>query len=98
MRDVALIGGINFDGDANVVKWLPGERLSWEVPGFIFLNTDFIDASSGIEQGGAPRTTNSFMLDVSSGAVDLESQSFWFTAAAYCGRHAGRSRTTSRRW
>ena len=24
VRDVAQIGGINFDGDANVVKWLPG--------------------------------------------------------------------------
>ena len=29
---------------------------------------------------------------------DLESQSFWFTAAAYYGRHAGRSRTTCQRW
>ena len=27
----------------------------------------------------------------------LESQSFWFTAVAYYGRHVGRSRTTCRR-
>ena len=51
------------------------ERLSWDVPGFSFLNTDFIDASSGIEQGGAPRTTDSFMFDVSSGAVSISKAS-----------------------
>ena len=45
------------------------------VPGFILLNTDFIDASSGIEQGGAPRTTDSFMFDVSSGAVSISKAS-----------------------
>ena len=86
VRDVALIGGMNFDGDANVFKWLPGARLSWDVPGFIFFNTDltaFIDASSGLERGGAPRTGDSFMFDVSWGAAfDLGSQSFWFTGHA----------------
>ena len=86
VRDVALIGGINFDGDANVFKWLPGARLSWDVPGFVFLNTDFtafIDASSGIDKGGAPRTGDSFMFDVSWGAAfDIGSQSFWFTGHA----------------
>ena len=86
VRDVALIGGINFDGDANVLKWLPGARLSWDVPGFVFFNTDvtaFIDASSGLERGGAPRTTDSFMFDASWGAAfDIGSQSFWFTGHA----------------
>ncbi len=83
IRDIALIGGINFDGDANVFKWLPGVRLSWSVPGFVFFNTDFtafIDDSSGAAQGGAPRTDDSFMVDVSWGAAfDLGDQSFWFT-------------------
>ncbi len=67
IRDFALIGGINFDADANVLKYLPGVRASWQVPGFLFLNTDFtafIDASSGVAQGGAPRTGDSFMVDV----------------------------------
>ena len=66
IRDIALIGGINFDGDADVLKYLPGVRVSWQVPGFAFLNTDitaFIDASSGVMRGGAPRTSNSFMVD-----------------------------------
>ena len=84
LRDVALIGGLNFDGDANVFKWLPGARLSWDVPGFFFFNTDvtaFIDASSGPPT--APRTNDSFMFDVSWGAAfDLGSQSFWFTGHA----------------
>ena len=55
VRDVAFIGGINIDGDANVLKYLPGARISWDVPGFVFLNTDltaFIDASSGAARGG----------------------------------------------
>ena len=83
LLDIAFVGGTNFDGDANVFKWLPGARFSWNVPGFVFFNTDvtaFIDASSGVDKGGAPRTDDSFMVDVSWGAAfDLGSQSFWFT-------------------
>ena len=58
VRDVAFIGGINVDGDANVLKYLPGARISWDVPGFVFLNTDltaFIDASSGAARGAGRR-------------------------------------------
>ena len=69
LRDVSVLGGINFDGDANVLKVLPGVQLSWSVPGFIFLNTDFtamVDASNGLEKGGAPKTDDvGFMFDVS---------------------------------
>lgn len=86
LRDIAFVGGINVDGDADVFKWLPGARLSWNVPGFVFFNTDvtaFIDASRGTESGGAPRTDDSFMVDVNWGAAfDLGSQSFWFTGHA----------------
>ena len=68
IRDISIIGGINFDGDANVFKLLPGIQLSWSVPGFIFLNTDFtamIDASDGVPNG-APKTDDiGFMFDVS---------------------------------
>ena len=32
VRDVAFIGGINIDAAANVLKYLPGARLSWDVP------------------------------------------------------------------
>ncbi len=73
IRDFALIAGVNVGGDANVVKYLPGLRASWDLPGFLFLNTDlmaYIDANTGVAGGGAPQTDapqtdNSFILDVS---------------------------------
>ncbi len=82
IRDIAFIGGINIDSDADFFKYLPGVRISWQAPGFAFLNTDwtaFIDANSGVEGGGAPRTSNSFMFDVSWAApFQIESQAFLF--------------------
>ena len=68
IRDVSFISGINFDADADVLKYLPGLQLSWQVPGFIFLNTDFtaiLDMNNGLAKGGAPTTDNGFMFDVS---------------------------------
>ena len=87
IRDVSLISGINFDGDADVLKYLPGVRLSWQIPGFIFLNTDFtsmIDFNNGTNKGGAaPATDNGFMFDVSwLIAFNLGSQSFSFMGHA----------------
>ncbi|MCY4171361.1 MAG: nucleoside-binding protein [Bacteroidetes bacterium] len=60
--DIAAIGGLNYDGDVNILKFLPGVRLSWRVPGFIFVNTDFagiIDYSDGT------RRENGFIFDIS---------------------------------
>ena len=87
LRDIAIIGGINFDGDVDFFKYLPGVRASWEVPGFYFLNTDvtaFIDANTGLEKGGgAPKTGNSWMFDVSWGsAINAGNQAFVFTGHA----------------
>jgi hypothetical protein len=67
LRDIGVIGGVNFDADADVLKFLPGIRLSWNIPGFAFLNTDFtayIDANEGVSGGGAPKEDDSFMIDV----------------------------------
>ena len=73
IRDFALIAGVNVGGDANVVKYLPGLRASWDLPGFLFLNTDltaYIDDNTGYiddDMGGkynARQTDNSFILDV----------------------------------
>ena len=79
IRDIAFIGGINFNADADFFKYLPGARISWQAPGFLFLNTDFtafIDANTG---AGAPKSSNSFMFDVSWGAsFQIGSQSFFF--------------------
>jgi nucleoside-specific outer membrane channel protein Tsx len=82
LRDVAFVSGFNFGSDADIFKYVPGGRLSWDVPGFFFLNTDFgaaIDKSSGVARGGAPRTGVSFIMDVNWGAAfDVGSQSFLF--------------------
>ena len=68
IRDFALIAGVNVGGDAKVVKYLPGLRASWDLPGFLFLNTDltaYIDDNTGVDNGGAPKEDNSFIFDVS---------------------------------
>ncbi len=54
-------------GGAKVLKYLPGLRVSWDLPGFLFLNSDltaYIDDNIGVAGGGAPETGNSFMLDL----------------------------------
>lgn len=66
IQDIGLIFGFNWAADANVRKYLPGARLSWDIPGFLFLNTDitaYLDGSGGVSSGGAPSESNSFMTD-----------------------------------
>lgn len=68
LKDVRLIAGFNWDPDADVIKYLPGVNLSWNIKGFAFLNTDFtlyLDDSVGAVGGGAPAEDDSFMFDVS---------------------------------
>ena len=65
--DFSIIGGVNVGGAAKVLKYLPGLRFSWDIPGFLFLNTDltaYMDDNIGLEGGGAPKADNSFMIDV----------------------------------
>ncbi len=92
IRDLAVIGGLNFGADPNVLKFVPGLRASWRLPGFVFLNTDFaafIDSSGGLESGGAPRTGNSFMIDVNwLLPIRIGGQSFRFAGHA---EHIGRT-------
>ncbi|HKJ77132.1 MAG TPA: outer membrane protein OmpK [Gammaproteobacteria bacterium] len=67
LADVGLLAGVNYSRDAEVLKWLPGVRLSWDAPGFAFLNTDFtlyLDDSEGVAGGGAPAEDDSYMVDV----------------------------------
>lgn len=85
LRDIGLIGGINYDADAEVLKLLPGVRFAWNIPGFNFLNTDFmayLDASEGVDGGpfNAPKETDSWMLDVNfaSKSFEIGGQSFNF--------------------
>ncbi len=78
--DISAVGGLNFDGDVNVFKFLPGIQLAWKIPGFIFVNTDFapiVDYSDG------PRHETGFMFDVSWLKIfNIGSQSFSFMGHA----------------
>ncbi len=68
LSDIGIIGGINYGADANFMKWLPGVRFSWDLPGFAYLNSDitaFLDDNAGAAGGGAPKETDSFMIDFS---------------------------------
>ena len=67
IADFSLVAGFNASGDGKVVKYLPGLRASWNLPGFLFLNTDltaYLDGNTGISGGGPPATGNSFLFDV----------------------------------
>ncbi len=80
ISDLAIIAGINMGGDAKVLKFLPGFRASWDIPGFLFLNTDltaYIDQNYGVAKSGAPKEGHSFMFDVNWAApFEIGSQSF----------------------
>ena len=80
ISDVSLIAGINLGADAKLFKFLPGFRASWDVPGFLFFNTDltaYIDRSAGVDNGGAPKTGHSFMFDINWGVpFEVSNQSF----------------------
>lgn len=60
--DISAVAGLNFDGDVNLLKFLPGVQFSWQVPGFVFVNTDF--AAIGDYSDGTRHQTG-FMFDVS---------------------------------
>lgn len=64
LKDIGVLAGINAAGDANTLKYLPGMRLSWDVPGFAFLNTDFTAYIDDSDVAAAAEEGNSFMIDV----------------------------------
>lgn len=67
-RDIGWVMGYNYGKDAEVHKYLPGLRLYWDVPGFAFLQTDitaYIDDNNGVAKGGAPKESDSYMIDFS---------------------------------
>jgi nucleoside-specific outer membrane channel protein Tsx len=67
IKDIGILAGLNMGLDSEVIKYLPGIRASWDVPGFSFLNTDltfYIDDSNGLASGGVPKEDNSVYFDV----------------------------------
>ena len=68
VADIGLVVGVNWADDAKVVKYLPGIRMVLDLNGFAFANLDitaYIDDSKGVASGGAPRESDSFMVDLS---------------------------------
>lgn len=62
VRDLGVLMGVNWAPEPGVVKYLPGMRIAWDLPGFAFLNSDFtayLDYSND-----KIRETESFMVDV----------------------------------
>ena len=67
IADFGLFMGAALGTDANFRQWLPGGRVAWNIPGFIFLNTDLmlgIDGGRGLALGSPPELDNRFILDV----------------------------------
>jgi len=80
VKDVGILAGINWGRDTEILKYLPGIRLSWDIPGFAFLNSDFtlfIDDNGGVDSGGVPKEDDSWMLDINWAApFDIGRHSF----------------------
>ena len=68
LKDVGFTLGINAAADANAFKYIPGVRLDWNVPGFVFVQTLFgayIDSSEGSGvPGSAPAEDDSYIVDI----------------------------------
>ena len=67
VADFGLLAGVALGTDANFRQWLPGARISWNLPRFIFLNTDVmlgIDAGRGVEGGSPPKLANRIVVDL----------------------------------
>ncbi len=58
--------GVNWAAQAKMLRWAPGVRFRLDLPGFDFANLDvnwLLDQSAGIDGGGAPKASNSFVVD-----------------------------------
>ncbi|MCG8312320.1 MAG: hypothetical protein MI976_03810 [Pseudomonadales bacterium] len=69
LQDINLVLGFNAGPDANVLKYLPGFQLDWNLPGFAYfktLITGYIDQNEGAASGpdAAPKEDDSYMLDI----------------------------------
>jgi len=84
--DFGIFAGVAFGADANVFQWLPGARIAWNLPGFVFLNTDFmmaVDGTDGLDGGSPPHRDSRFGIDINGlFPFGLGSQSFSITGHA----------------
>ncbi|MBQ4852683.1 nucleoside-binding protein [Pseudoalteromonas sp. MMG013] len=86
LKDIGLVMGVNIAGDPKVVKYLPGIKLSWDIPGFTYLSTTitgYFDDSAGVAKQGAPSQSNAWMFDLAWGyPFTLGDHKFLFTGHA----------------
>ncbi len=67
VKDLGVFLGVNAGRKAKFRKYLPGFRIAFDLPGFVFLNLDssaYIDGNKGIDKHGAPKEDDSFMVDL----------------------------------
>lgn len=67
VKDIGPRIGLNWGAKTNIRKHLLGLRVAWEVPHFVYFNTDFfafLDASSGAASGGVPKQSDSWQADL----------------------------------
>ncbi|MBR8845952.1 MULTISPECIES: nucleoside-binding protein [Pseudoalteromonas] len=83
IADVSLTMGFNAAGDAKVMKYLPGVKVNWNFDGFNFFSSTFTlyqDDSQGISHGGAPKESDSWMIDLAWGyPFTIGEQKFYLT-------------------
>ena len=86
VADFGVFTGVALGTDENFRQWLPGARISWSIPGFIFLNTDVmlgIDGGRGLEGGSPPELDPRVTIDVNGlFAFNLGGQSLSITGHA----------------
>ena len=86
LKDVGLVMGVNIAGDPKVAKYLPGVKLSWDIPGFNYVSTTitgYFDDSAGVAKQGVPSQSNAWMFDLAWGyPFTLGNQKFLFTGHA----------------
>ena len=66
IRDIGPLGGLNWGAQSKFLKITPGFRLQLDLPGFAFANFDYlylVDRSQGVAAGGAPKESNSHLID-----------------------------------
>ncbi len=80
VADFGVFAGAGIGTDSNFLQWLPGLRASWNLPGFVFLNTDFalaLDGGRGHAGGSPPEMESLLIIDVNGLlAFSVGSQSF----------------------
>ena len=67
IKDVGLMMGFNWGKKSGIKKYLPGIRFALDLPGFQFINVDFmavLDGNDGLRRGRSPAETHGYMLNV----------------------------------